>query len=234
MLESFRDATPLEFAAFFELGEFITGDVEAVSKLFLEQGYDGESIANLAFDLDTTGLSKHNAFRMALKEAGVFKVLSHKESIWVAVRYFLQKIIATPNSTIDGLSHLIDLDSHWGNVELFQRPDYDAYFEKHAGSKFAAQGWGIENLYSTFYDDYNDWHDDGDNSQSAYEGRMKVRLLEQGPNIVSEAKRVLEKFYSLDSDLPDFLDCQVKFYSLDSDLPDSLKSLSELMNRGEK
>lgn len=210
MLENFRDATPLEFAAFFELNEFITGDVRAVAKILLEQGYDGESIANLAFDFDTTGRTEDNAFRVALKEAGVFRSPSRKESVWIAVKYYLRKITEKTNPTIKVLSDLVNLHNSWSNIELYERPDCDAYFEErkkkypHTASKFAAQAWGIEKLYGIFYAS-DDWSYGWDGSILPYDVWLKSRKEKQKQDAISEAKRVLEKFFTLNSDLPDDL-----------------------------
>ena len=196
MLEDFRDATPLEFAAFFEMKQFITGDVRAVSKLLLKQGYDGENIANLVFDFDTSGLDEVESFRMALIETGLSRYPLSKECAWIAIRYYLRKIIEDESNSIGTLSKLIDLERGISPMILFERSDLS--------ENYVAQEWGGEKLCGIYYSS-DDWFFAFNNAPVSYEKWLEARKEEQRGRAVSEAKRVLKKFYSLTSDLPEDL-----------------------------
>ena len=208
MLEDFRNASPLEFAAFFELGQFITRDIEAVSTALLTQGYDGENIANLAFGIDTTGFETVKSFQMALKEAGISRIPNRKESLWIAIRFFLKETVDNADDAIVCVRKLIDLYNVYGDVTLFDRPDCDTYFEEkrkaehYSANKFAAQEWGIEKLYGIYYSS-DDWNYGWTKQSLSYQEWMDARKKEQKLNAVSEASRVLVEFYNLKSDLPE-------------------------------
>ena len=206
-----------EIAAFHVLGDMNPGDQEAIATYWLEQGFEGENIVCIAFP-DISDRSKLSVdFDKALVEAGVSRQLSLKEGAWIAIRYYLGKIIESPDFAIDALRTFIGFYNKWGDIELFERPDCDVHFEErkkkyaYAGKKFAAQEWGIEKLYGIYYSS-DDWSYGWDGSSLPYDEWLESRKEDQKQGAVSEAKRVLEKFYRLESDLPD-----------------NLKNLSQLM-----
>ncbi len=210
MIEDFRDANPAEFSAFYELGQFITGDVEAVAKMFLKQGYDGEHIAAIAFDIGHPDMDDEECFGRALLDTGLPRLPSKKESLWLAVRYYLNKIIEFPDTAIQTLSKIINLDNGFRAVELFNRPDCDECFAeqkkkyKYAASEFAGQAWGIEKLYGIYYSS-DDWTYKKTLFGPSYDDWRKSKLELQRLEAVEESKKVLINFFSLASDLPESL-----------------------------
>ena len=191
MLENFRDATPAEFAAFFELGQFILGDMEAVAKQFLKQGHDGENIANLAFDFSTSGLGRRESFQTALIEAGIPRLPSRNESVWLAVRYYLLRIEREPLKARDIFQNVIDLEGVFGDVELFQ----------YTGRKFVGQPWGVENLIGLFYSP-DDMQFDFRKENLKYDSWLEKVKRTLNEKIVQESIVVRHKFYSKDAELP--------------------------------
>ncbi len=207
MIENFRDGTPAELAAFFVLDQYTIGDIQAATKSLLENGYDGEYIASVIFDLPSQFNSTEACFEQALLETGLPRLPNIEESIWLAVRYFLSKIVHDPEQAMDYLCNIINLERDWGKTELFQRPDCDAYFAKmkekfeHAGSKYVAQEWGIEKLYGLYYS-LDDYHYNSDKEKLSYEDWIeKIKSL-QKEKVIEEAKIVLDRFYTVSPNLP--------------------------------
>lgn len=131
MLEDFRDGSPAEYAAFYILGQYIIGDLKAAAMELLENGFDGENIASSVFELPSEFETDETLFEKALLETGLPRMPSEKESIWLAVRFYLSKVIEGPgDASLDLVCKIINLerDWGWGKVELFPRPDCDAYF----------------------------------------------------------------------------------------------------------
>lgn len=213
MIEDFRDGSPAEYAAFYVLGQYITGDIKAAAIKLLESGYDGEYIASCVFDLPSELETDETCFEKALLETGLLRLPSHKESVWLALRFYLSKVIEDPEDASLGLvCKIINLerDWGWGKVELFPRPDCDTYFReqkkkfKYVGSKFGGQELGIENLISLYYSQ-DDWTYNKANTSLNYDEWFEDKRRQLIASLIAEAKRVRDKFYSLSSELPEDL-----------------------------
>ena len=211
MIEDFRDGRPAEYAAFYTIGQFITGDIRAAALVFLDRGYDGEYITSCAFDLPSKFESEDVCFKKALLETGLPRLPTVRESIWLALRYYLIKTVEHSDEVgVDLVCKMINLERDWGDVELFLRPDCDLYFEeqkkkcKFAGSKFAAQQWGIENLLGIYYSK-DDWSYSANKSKMCFDDWHHEQTLLQAKEIIEEAQRVKNKYFSLESDLPAIL-----------------------------
>lgn len=211
MIEDFRDGTPAEYAAFFVLRQYITGDMKAAAIKLLENGYDGEYIASCVFELPSELETEEACFEKALLETGLPRLPTVKESIWLAIRYYLVRVVKQSDRvSIDLVGKMIVLRDEWANVELFPRPDCDAYFEerkkkfKYAGSKFAKQEWGLENLIGIYYA-MDDWSYNKNktklNITDWYEENKRIQI----ENAVEEAIRIRDKYFSVSSDLPEDL-----------------------------
>ena len=210
MIEDFRDATPVEFFAFYQLGEFIIGDVRTAIELMMKQGHDGEFFAELAFDLGLSDLDEGDKFGKAVLETGLKRLPSKKESIWLAVRYYLMKIKQTPKNAVMLIGKVINLQFSFREIELFDRPDCDAHFAEmqkkypsYARRKFVAQGWGIEKLYEIYYDS-DDWFY-YKSTRLSYDAWLENQKKIQISNLIVETERVVKSFYSRNSKLPSSL-----------------------------
>lgn len=209
MFEDFKSATLAEIAAFYKIGYLLSYEFEKIATDWLEKGFEGENIACLAFGLplDTHGGAD---FDLALKEAGLPRPLTSHESTWIVVRYYVRRIQAGGNNAMECLSELVNFYSGHNADQLFSRPDFDAHFEdrktkvKYPGTKYVAQEWGIENLYSMYYAS-DDWQYSSKDSPLDFETYLQQRQKGQKKNVVFEARKVLKEFYSLESDLPENL-----------------------------
>ncbi len=117
-------------------------------------------------------------------------------------------MVEDQKNAMNYLHALVDLQRDWEKTELFERPDCDQYFAEmkskfpYAGNSYAAQGWGIENLYGLYYSsDY--WEYSG---PPIFRKRWLANAeKKQREAVINEAKIILKKFFSKNQKLPDGL-----------------------------
>ena len=199
-MNRYTNASPLEISALFTLNLLNADDIQPIAEVWLEQELGGDEVACLAFERCVSILDNKDNFEAALHEVLGDIPLSEREAFWLGFRYYLRSVLASQNDELNALYPVIELHYKAGELELFERTDYDEYFAKYkeqytksSSGKFAAQEHGIEKLLALYYspDDVAKWTRKIDR-----ETKTQIR---------DETKLVLDRFYSIRSELPEAL-----------------------------
>jgi hypothetical protein len=178
-----ENLSPLETLALYTLNRLAAEDVKPIFERFLEHGLGGFEVAYLASEPCASISTKNQDIAAAFTEIFGDIRMTESEALWVVFRLYLKDVLSAPNREYEAMSKIINL-YQW---------DYPALFPCSLDG-YVGQEFGISRLYGTYY---------------AYDHEYCLTnggaFDEHNLAIRREAKLVMERFYSLDSEVPEAL-----------------------------
>ena len=178
----YENVSPLEILALYTLNRLTAADIEPIFERFLTNGLGGIEVACLASESCVGLWDKARDIEAAFAEIFGDIQLTKQEATWVIFRLYLKDVLSTPNQEYQNMRSVINL-IYEGYPELFPC----------SPERYVAQEYGINRLYATYY---SRDHEIALGGYVSDDHNLEIR---------SEVKSAMERFYSLDSELPEDL-----------------------------
>ena len=183
---------PIEVSAFYILGRLHAADIQPICEHWMEEGLGKDEVACLAFEPCLDLWHSKRDIEAAITEVIGDLTLSRLEATWIVFRYYIAELLETENDLNARLGTLINL-TYENHPALFERDD----------PKYAASEYGIERLLGIYYsrDHLPDWPP----RASIWSSSLGAEFERFKEEVDAEAKIVLARFFSSDSELPENL-----------------------------